>query len=48
MERFPELEKKYQMAYRSARAKANCGSCDLNGVIRSFRQKLEQRQKRDK
>jgi hypothetical protein len=46
---YPELEKKYQRAYRVAAAKSSCGGgCDTASVLRLFKQKLEERQGRDK
>lgn len=44
MSRFPELEKKYKASYARAQSAKGCDSgCDSGRVVRSFREKLEQR-----
>lgn len=49
LERYPDLQKRYEAAYRAARARYGCGGCGATrGVIREFRGRLDDRQRRDK
>lgn len=46
---YPELQKRYESAYREARLKSSCrADCETAAVVRRFKQLLDDRRRRDK